>query len=172
MFESIQADITGHASRFLLGTSQYTKGNAKKVDSGSWPYRPAENWLFFVGMGILCVGFCFGWLSMRHRLVRYKEVIWMRIILAIGHFVLAAWGGIGGGRNDFSNRSDLSTLTTCAGTSSWLSSTSSTCATSSMLTELSVCTLRSISSGRICSAPSITTSRSLTSTTSCKSELS
>merc|ERR1711934_728928 len=107
MFESIQADITGHASRFLLGTSQYTKGNAKKVDSGSWPYRPAENWLFFVGMGILCVGFCFGWLSMRHRLVRYKEVIWMRIILAIGHFVLAAWGGIGGGRNDFSNRSDF-----------------------------------------------------------------
>merc|ERR1711934_554566 len=107
MFESIQADITGHASRFLLGTSQYTKGNAKKVDSGSWPYRPAENWLFFVGMGILCVGFCFGWLSMRHRLVRYKEVIWMRIILAIGHFVLAAWGGIGGGKNDFSSRSDF-----------------------------------------------------------------
>merc|ERR1711998_115154 len=57
-------------------------------------------------MGTIFIGFTFGWLSMRHNLVRYKQVALMRALLTLGHLVLAIWGGVKGGDNTFENRSN------------------------------------------------------------------
>jgi len=70
-------------------------------------FRENENFFFQIGMALLAIGFMFGWQSLESDLVRYKHVATMRMILFLGHVVLAVWGAIGGGDNSFENRSDF-----------------------------------------------------------------
>merc|ERR1712227_252388 len=94
-------EAVAHAGRALLG-----KGNAlvhgasrDQITTGDW--RNPENWFFQVGMGIIFVGFCCGWLTQAHNLVRYKYCVPMRFCFFLGHLILAIWGGIGGGDEKF-----------------------------------------------------------------------
>jgi len=81
--------------------------------AGYKDWRNAENWLFQLGMSTLVLGFCCGWLTTKHSLVRYKQCALMRFLLFLGHLILCIWGGIGGGDNKFDNRSNFVYLDYC-----------------------------------------------------------
>jgi len=62
---------------------------------GSSPdWRGDGDALFQVGMSIICLGLCFGWLDTQGKEGTYAYMLTMRIILFIGHLLVLIWAAI------------------------------------------------------------------------------
>merc|ERR1712188_71184 len=82
-------------ARVLLGSSQYdsTSNTAAAVVA-----RNAEPAMFQIGMCFVFLGFCCGWLSLKHGLLRYRWKAVGRFLLFLGHLCLCIFAGAANGK--------------------------------------------------------------------------
>jgi CRP-like cAMP-binding protein len=78
--------------RELLGSNQATKESSSADARG---LRAAEGALFQIGMCLIMLGFCCGWLSVKHNLLRYRWKAPGRALLFFGHLFLMIFGCVG-----------------------------------------------------------------------------